>query len=446
MSNTEHTILVGTGGAERLKRRAYKLTVGKGRSATERVCTEDVVTIGSNEQNGLVIAHPTVSRFHARIELVADGYLLTDLESTNGTYVNGVRVLSAYLEPPARLRFGEVEVTFDLEQAETELDLSAASRFGSLVGRSPAMRRMFSELEQIARADTTVLVQGETGVGKDVVANEIHRHSARREGPFVVVDCAGIPEMLLESALFGHERGAFTGADRERVGAFEEASGGTVFLDEIAELSMQTQVKLLRVLESRAVQRLGSSTWKPVDVRIIAATHQDLALLCNRRQFREDLYFRLAVIPVRIPPLRERLEDIPLLVSAVLDEMGLTTSMVMGNDELEALKRRRWAGNVRELRNLIERASVFGPGAFAEDSGLQTQGGEVPFKIAKAQAVEEFERRYLEHLLTRHRGNVAQAARAGQVDAAWIFRLVKRHGIDLAKLRLGPPTGSKSPR
>jgi transcriptional regulator with GAF, ATPase, and Fis domain len=434
--HTQHTIAVSRGGrVASLKRRVYTLTVGRGRKAEARRCVEDSVTIGSHEGNSLVITQPTVSRFHARLELDPNGYLLTDLDSTNGTFVNGMRVLSAYLQPGVRITFGDAEVTFDVEREEAQLGLSDADRFGELIGQSAAMRRLFDELARIAPTDSTVLLQGETGSGKDVAANEIHRHSQRRAGPFVVVDCAGLPEPLIEAELFGHERGAFTGADRTRPGAFEDADGGTLFLDEVAELSPSLQSKLLRALEARTVKRLGSNDWRKVDVRVIAATHQDLARLCNQRQFREDLYFRLAVLTVRIPPLRDRLDDLPLLIHAILEEAGAGT-LTLDEQLMTALRGRRWAGNVRELRNVVQRALVLGPRALEEGEGAP-EPPEEPFKIAKARAVEGFEREYLTHLLERHKGNVTGAARAAEVDPAWVFRLIKRYGLDVAKLRRG---------
>jgi DNA-binding NtrC family response regulator len=437
---TQHTIVVRRDGrVAGLKRRIYKLTVGRGRNAVARRCVEDAVTLGSHDGNTIVIRDPTVSRFHARIELDAGGWLLTDLDSTNGTFVGGLRVLAAYLQPRARLLLGDAEVGFDVERDEATLALSEADRFGALLGQSASMRRLFDALGQVAASDATVLLQGETGAGKDVAAVEIHRHGRRRTAPFVVVDCGGLPEPLVDAELFGHERGAFTGADHARAGAFEEADGGTLFLDEIAELSLPLQVKLLRALEARQVKRLGSNDWRKIDVRVIAATHQDLARLCNQRRFREDLYFRLAVLTLRIPPLRERIDDLPLLIQAILDETGATLPAL---DErlLEALRARRWAGNVRELRNVVERALVLGPDALAADAddGAQPEraaAAEEPFKVAKARAIESFEKQYLAELLERHAGNVAAAARAAEVDAAWIFRLVKRHAIDLGRMR-----------
>jgi transcriptional regulator with AAA-type ATPase domain len=342
------------------------------------------------------------------------GWLLTDLDSTNGTTVNGLRVLSAYLPPKAKLQLGEAEVTFEVEREERELGVSSADRFGALLGQSAVMRRLFEELEGLARADSTVLIQGETGSGKDLVATEIHRHSARRNGPFVIVDCGGLPDALVDAELFGHERGAFTGADVARAGAFEAADGGTLFLDEIAELSPATQVKLLRALEARMVKRLGSNEWRRVDVRVIAATHQDLARLCNQRLFREDLYHRLAVITVRVPPLRDRLEDLPLLVGAIMEDLGAAASTPLDEGLLEALRGRRWAGNVRELRNIVQRALVLGAErALADDpadtaSPAAASGAtDEPYKLAKARAVELSSQKATVDLLKLQNGTFA---------------------------------------
>jgi transcriptional regulator with GAF, ATPase, and Fis domain len=435
VADTQHTIVVSRAGrVTALKRRFYTLTVGRGRGASVHRTSDDSVTLGSHEGNAVVVAQPTVSRFHARLELDVKGTLLIDLDSTNGTFVNGLRIGEAYLPPKARLHLGEAEVSFELLKDQTDLGLSDGDRFGALVGGSAPMRRLYDELERVAQSDATVLLLGESGTGKDLAAQEIHRHGSRRDGPFVVVDCGGIPDSLIDAELFGHERGAFTGAEHTRDGAFAQAHGGTLFLDEVAELPMATQHKLLRALEAREVKRLGGSRWQKVDVRVIAATHQDLARLCNQRRFREDLYFRLAVVTLKLPPLRERLDDLPLLVAAVLEEVG-AGPLQLDQPTWDVLNGRRWAGNVRELRNVVQRAVVLGARAFDDEVAPEEHPSEEPYKSAKARAVEEFERRYLTDLLTRHKGNVAQAARAGDVDPAWIFRLVKRYGIDVASLR-----------
>jgi two-component system response regulator GlrR len=431
-----------------VRRRAFRILVGHGEHAATYRFTEDSLTIGSHEGNGVVLPHPTVSRFHARIELDSLGYLLTDLDSTNGTLMGGMRVKAAFLPTRAALQLGEVHLSFEIEPNETEIALARMDRFGDLLGTSPAMRRLFEVLTRVAPTDATVLIQGETGSGKELVASELHAHSARQSGPYVIVDCASLPETLIEAELFGHERGAFTGAQQARVGAFEKADGGTLFLDEIGEIPLSLQAKLLRALEARTIKRVGSNEWRRVQVRVIAATHRDLPRLCNQRLFREDLYFRLSVVTVQIPPLRERVEDLPLLARAILDEAGAAQAFPLDERIFDAFKRRRWAGNVRELRNVLHRALLFGVETLLDESRADPQAStsetlsasgvlEEPFKVAKAHAIEEFEKRYLSGLLTRWHGNVARAARAAEVDPAWIFRLVKRHGLDLEALRRG---------
>jgi transcriptional regulator with GAF, ATPase, and Fis domain len=414
-----------------LRRPYFRLSSGRGRAElTYRGC-DDVVTIGSHPSNNLVLPQETISRFHARLELDAQGYRLDDLDSTNGSFVDGLRVRSVYLPRKSKLRFGDVDVAFGVERDEAELALSEGDRWGAVLGRSTAMRRAFEHLQRVAPTETTLLLLGETGVGKDLCAQEVHTHSPRGHRPFVVVDCGALPGALIESELFGHERGAFTGAVESRAGAFEAADGGTLFLDEIGELELSLQARLLRVIEQRKVKRVGSDHWRPVDVRLVVATHRDLAQLCNQGLFREDLYYRVSVVVVRIPPLRERLEDIPLLTSAFLAASGGDSTP--DPTLLRALERRRWPGNVRELRNVLERAVLLGPAALDEEA--TANGSEEPYKIGKARAIEAFERSYLEQLLTRHAGNVAEAARAGQLDPAWIFRLVKRYGIDVQAMR-----------
>ena len=332
-----------------------------------------------------------------------------------------------------------------LRRENENLRAQLRERYGvpGLIAQSPAMQRVLDLVERVAPTDATLLIQGESGTGKEVIAKAVHHASARATRPFVAVNCGAVPEALLESELFGYVRGAFTGAAGSKLGLFEEADGGTLFLDEVAELSPMMQVKLLRAIEARTVKRLGSNDWRRVDVRVVTATHQDLARLCNQRLFREDLYFRLAVVRLRLPPLRERLDDLPLLVQSALDEIG-GTPLMLDERMLSALRARHWAGNVRELRNVVQRAVVLGPAALADEGAEQRAlGDEEPYKIAKARAVEEFERRYLTGLLERAQGNVAKAARAADVDAAWLFRLIKRYQIDVGGMRGARPTRAR---
>jgi transcriptional regulator with PAS, ATPase and Fis domain len=299
------------------------------------------------------------------------------------------------------------------------------------------MRRVFATLEDAAKSDATVLVEGETGTGKELVAESIHKESERRDGPFVIVDCGAVPAELLESELFGHERGAFTGASAPRRGAFEAASGGTIFLDEIGELPLELQPKLLRALERLHVKRVGADVYQPVDVRVIAATNRNLRQEVNERRFRADLYYRVAVLEVRLPPLRERIDDLPLLVGVLVGSLrsgGGEALDVTAPEFLADLERHAWPGNVRELRNYLERCVAHRrPLPLAADGALGARGSaedlEAPFKLARDRALAGFERRYLEAMLQRTGGNAAAAARAAGLDRAHLYRLLWRHGL-----------------
>jgi transcriptional regulator with PAS, ATPase and Fis domain len=318
--------------------------------------------------------------------------------------------------------------------------------FSGMVGRSAPMRALFSLLKRAAAAEATVLIEGETGTGKEASADAIHTHSRRRDGPFVVVDCGAVPPQLLESELFGHERGSFTGATTARRGAFEAASGGTIFLDEIGELGLDLQPKLLRAIERRHIKRIGSTSYTKVDVRVVAATNRSLKGEVAAQRFRSDLFYRLAVIEIILPPLRERLSDLPLLVDNILEVLGATSSpeidALRSPDFLSVLSRYRWPGNIRQLRNYLERCVALGdmttpPGtdtvpppaktveAGAEDPIDLTQ----PLRVARDACVARFERRYLEALLARHNNNVSGAARAAGVDRIHFYRMLWKHGL-----------------
>jgi DNA-binding NtrC family response regulator len=266
----------------------------------------------------------------------------------------------------------------------------------------------------------------------------VHETSRRRGGPFVVVDCAAVPATILESELFGHERASFTGASGRRVGAFEEASGGTVFLDEIGELPLDLQPKLLRVLERHEIRRIGSNQYFPVDVRVVAATNRDLRTEVNGGRFRADLYYRLAVLKIVLPPLRQRPEDIPLLVEVLLEHLPATeeqAAALRAPHFLEELRRASWPGNVRELRNYLERCLVFDEapawsgGDGEVDRGPVPHGADVPFVEARRQALNVFERDYLADLMSRHHGKVSAAARAAGIDRNYLYRLLDRHRL-----------------
>jgi two-component system response regulator GlrR len=426
-------------GGDRAMVRRFRLKVLDGPQAkSEFISLGQRVTIGTHQSADLRIGDDTMSRFHCEIVIQKGRALLRDLGSLNGTVVDGVSVLVAHLADKATLTLGSTRVRFQLGSDEVEIPLSTADRFGLLVGRSQVMRAAMAELERAAANDVTVLLQGETGTGKDAAAESIHRESARRDGPFVVVDCASIPSALMESELFGHRKGSFTGADQSRVGAFAAASGGTILLDEIGELAVELQPKLLRVLETRTVQQVGSTGREPVDVRVIAATNRNLRQEVNERRFRPDLYYRLAVVEIALPSLRQRPEDIPILVDALLAAGGSAAGPAVDRLRSAAtqaeLARHLWPGNVRELRNYVERCLAFDDpprlagSELAEPSALAVDTSK-PLRVERDRWIRRVEHDYLEKLLAEHGDNVSAAARAAGIDRIHMYRLLWRAGL-----------------
>jgi transcriptional regulator with GAF, ATPase, and Fis domain len=407
----------------------------------------ETLRIGKHKENDLVLPDDTVSRAHAAIERTAEGLRLRDLGSRNGTKIGKARVSEAWIAPGTVLRVGEVELHVRVESTAPGLPPSANERFGLALGRSLPMRRIFALLEKVAASNATVLLTGETGTGKDVLARSVHGESARKAKPFEVVDCGAITASLIESELFGHERGAFTGAVAARAGAFERAEGGTLFLDELGELPLDLQPKLLRVLEARELRRVGGQKTIPVDVRVIAATTKDLPKEVRAGRFREDLYFRLAVVAIRVPALRERLEDVPLLAKRMLDQRVGEIGLGIGDAVLARLASHDWPGNVRELRNVLERAAFLahasgqtsidhvelGPDELAApneapEEAFRFRPG-VTYREARAKVDALFERRYFGWLLERHGGNASAAAREAQMDRKYLAELARKHGL-----------------
>jgi DNA-binding NtrC family response regulator len=414
-------------------------------SGTEVSSSAEKLTVGSAPGNDLVLTDPTVSRFHAELVRERGGYRVKDLGSTNGTRVDHVRVQDAYVSDGSTLAFGGTSVRFSQAAAQDVLPLHSEPRFGRLVGESTAMRSLFAQLARLAVTDATVLIEGESGTGKELVAEALHQASPRTSGPFVVVDCGSIPAELVESELFGHDKGAFTGATHERRGAFEAASGGTLFLDELGELPLAVQPKLLRALERRQVKRVGADGYRSVDVRFVAATHRDLREAVNRGQFREDLYFRLAVGMVRVPPLRAHLEDLPHLLEHLWKETFRSLGMpprpftAPGPETLHQLSTLPWRGNVRELRNFVERSvalsgaldASFVQAATAQPAaaGAPTVRVDLPYKEAKDAWLSHFEETYLRQRLAASGGNVSQMAREAEVDRAHVIKLLRKHAV-----------------
>ncbi len=431
-----------------LSRCSLVVLSGEERGA-ERLIGNDAFRIGKSPENDLVLGDDTVSRVHCEIVREKKGYLLRDLDSTNGTKVDGTRIKEVYLAPGALISIGKVDIRVKPFAERIELLPSERDSFGEAVGTTVAMREIFGLLERLAPTDATVLVGGETGTGKDLLARAIHQRSRRDGRPFVVVDCGAVVGTLIESELFGHERGAFTGAIATRQGAFELANGGTLFLDEIGELPLDLQPKLLRALEQRSFRRVGGTKEIRVDIRVIAASKRNLAMEVERGKFREDLYFRLAVVPVELPPLRERRGDVPLLVARLLDRFAQTTGKTLRirPEAVEALRGHDWPGNVRELRNVIERAAYmaqalgrdevlaghlpFAPAAASlrEEPALGSFDDALSYRENKARFEELFEKRYVAWLLERHDGNISAAARAADMDRKYLHKLAKRHGL-----------------
>jgi transcriptional regulator with GAF, ATPase, and Fis domain len=411
--------------------------------------TGDAIRIGSNAANDVVLDDPLVSRFHCRIERRPNAWRLVDLDSKNGTKIGGITVHDCDLPmPDCRIELGDSVVSISEAPSTTRIEVLDQASFGDLYGVSLPMRRLFATLERVCSSDSNVLVEGASGTGKELVAMEIVKRGPRRRMPFVIVDCSAIAPSVLESELFGHVRGAFTGADRDRMGAFESAEGGTIFLDEIGELPLEMQPKLLRALDAQEIRRVGETRARKIDVRVVAATNRCLEREVNHGRFREDLYFRLSVVTVAVPPLRERLEDIELLVPAILESLDARASAHLFTPELLASMRRYdWPGNVRELRNFVERTVVLRDGRLPpEEDAALSDGTELDIDIdatprslrslvergfhdGKEDVVAAYERRYLDALLAWAGGNVTRAARKARIDRMSLYRLMQRHGV-----------------
>ena len=413
-----------------------RLVVQAGADAGASVLSEGKpIVIGTHESCDLVLDDRAVSRFHCEVLLVDGSPVIRDLGSRNGTWVNGVPVLHAPLLKDALIALGRTTLQLDIGK-RVKVNICGRTSFGRLVGRSQAMREVYGLLERAAGSDLTVLLEGPTGTGKDLAAEAIHAGSDRRDGPFVVVDCGAMPPRLAASEIFGHERGAFTGAVDTRIGAIEAAHGGTVFLDEIGELDPQLQPQLLRAVERREVKRIGASAYRSIDVRFIAATHRDLRTAVNSGGFRSDLFYRLAVLRVRMPALAEHVEDLPVLVDALLDDLGArdraAVDAIRSESFLMHLAHHSWPGNVRELRNYLERSLILeSPEPLFAGQGhlAPTIDTSQTLRAARQQWLDSFERRYLEKLLEDQGGNIKAAARAADVDRTHLYRMLWRHGL-----------------
>jgi len=435
------------------QRRAVSVCWTDASGAGGRFRLESRALVGSAESVPVRIQDRAVSRIHAELDPQRDGVWVRDLGSRNGTWVGGVLVKHARIPDDGRVQIGSSTLWLAFEDEASDVALWPNDRFGPLLARSDAMRELFIRLAQYAASDAPVLIQGETGTGKELVAEAIHQSSPRGGEPLVVVDCAAMPESLLDSELFGFTKGAFTGAVAPRAGAFEAADGGTVFLDEIGELPLAMQPKLLRVLESKMVRRIGENKHRAVDVRFIVATHRDLQSMVASGAFREDLYFRISVLPAYVPPLRARTEDIGLLLSHFMTK---APALHVDPDVVQTLEKQAWAGNVRELRTFAERAMTvgvraalamtldlapppvpsrvplptamptFGPNLTTESPSVRV---DVPFKVLREQWVDYLEREYMRELITQHGRSVGTLADEAGLDRSYVHRLLRKHEL-----------------
>jgi DNA-binding NtrC family response regulator len=438
------------------------------------------VSIGAMDDNDIVLPEDAVSRYHCKIIQDDTGYVLVDLESTNGTFINGVRIREGYLRPGCTVEVGQRKLMFNASEERVEIEPSADTQCGDLIGQNAQMREIYAIIEKIAPTATTVVIEGETGTGKEVVAQSIHKLSRRADGPLIIFDCGAVPPNLIESELFGHEKGSFTGAVMTRQGLFEMADGGTLFLDEMGELPLDLQPKLLRCLEQREVRRVGGAKASKVDVRIIAATNRNLEEEVRAGRFRQDLFYRLSVVRLQLPSLRERPDDIPLLITHFLQNQkynrkpdGNVRVTGIAPEAMRALQSYQWPGNVRELVNVVERAVSFSESSMISipdlpehvrdariaapppevaarrpqvapaqpDQGAygpsydarpphELVSGEVTFKDAKERWVAAFERDYIVNLLKNHDGNISHAAREADIDRKYFRKLMRKYDID----------------
>jgi len=413
--------------------------------------------VGRSPAAELRLTDPAVSSFHLELKATPTGVEVVDLESSNGTYYQGARLDRGAVSSGATLQIGASTLCVELDTAE-EKPADELASFGALRGESVVTRELFGLLARLARTELSILLEGPTGVGKELAARAIHETSQHASGPFVVLDCTAIPPTLAESVLFGHEKGAFTGATERRPGIFEAAGEGTVFLDEVGELLPELQAKLLRVLERREVVRVGSVKPHPILARVLSATWRDLRARVNGGSFREDLYYRVTQARVVIPPLSARRDDIPLLVRHFLACLpsSVPCARSITDEALSELVLRDFPGNVRELKNTVERAAMTAAGAMITsadlafermlageaDRGLEPSRASLPppapadgaqpvapFKEAKRTLIDEFERQYLENLLARAGDNLSRAAALARIERHYLRELLRRHGL-----------------
>jgi transcriptional regulator with PAS, ATPase and Fis domain len=411
-----------------------------GRSVRANPATVSV--IGSGNGADLRLSDPLVSRRHLEVHGEDRGVRLIDRQSRNGTFFHGARIGELALRESAEVVLGGSRIAIRLDPDATELPFSRRTHFGGAIAHSEPMRHVFRVLETAATKDITVLLEGDSGTGKEILAQAVHEESPRRDGPFVILDCGAIAPHLIESELFGHERGAFTGAIATHHGAFERAHGGTIFLDELGELPLEAQPKLLRALESRAIRRVGGKETIAFDVRVIAATNRRLREAVRCKEFREDLFYRLAVVHVVVPRLADRRDDVVPLAARFLRQSTNDPNAEVPPDLARILAAYDWPGNVRELRNVIERFATFredDPGLLFGRPAEATRGGRMvdldrvahlPYGEAKRQLLDAYHRAVLPGVLAEVDGVVPRAAERLGMSRTNLYRILQEIGSE----------------
>jgi DNA-binding NtrC family response regulator len=421
-----------------LRARAASLEVTAGPDAGLKARLDrPVLVVGTGPTADVRLTDDTVSRVHVRLSLGQDGVLVRDESSKNGTWIGGVRIGSALLATDALLVLGTTSLAVRIDAEATSIALHPGGRFGETIGASEAIRHVFATLARAAQSEAPVLVEGEPGVGKDALARTVHASSPRSARPLVAVDCAGLSAALLEDELFGHEPEAFEGTGEARAGAFELADRGTLVLEEVSALTPELQSKVLFALDTRTAKRLGADEGRPVDVRVVCTSQRSLGDLASIGLFRQDLYYRLSVVRVHVPPLRDRPDDVLPIATHFLREASHDPGAELEAELAGMLVAYRWPGNVRELRNVVlryatlgarDRDALFGTGAFGNRRAMPSleELARLPYHEARQSVLERFEDAYIPAVLERAGGVVSKAAELAGVARPSFYRMVDR--------------------
>ncbi|MDB5036889.1 MAG: hypothetical protein JWQ35_417 [Bacteriovoracaceae bacterium] len=445
-SAIDKTIVLGASPTQLISLDTKKITVGKAEICGTRLDSShfryeirsDGLTVGNHSGNDICIESPSVSQFHARIDFIDNHYTLSDLASTNGTFLNGVRIVKALIPDGGKIQIGPFDLQFLIRKEEIPLVPKKSNRFLDMVSENKQMKTVFSTIEVVAGTDASVVIHGETGTGKELVARALHNLSRRDHFPFVALNCAALPKDLVESELFGHEKGSFTGASTTQIGAFEAAHQGTLFLDEVAELDLSIQAKLLRALESKEIKRVGATKTIPISLRLVSATHKNLLDEVRKGKFREDLFYRLHVIQIELPALKDRLEDLAVLVNDLL--LQLKFEFAVEPKVIDFLKSYAFPGNIRELKNILQRAAIeFEVRSIAEDKQLEKILLIEDFSFLKGSGAclltedQQFEKNQMLDALKKNDFVQTKVAKVLNIPISTLNDKIKRYGIQLAK-------------